>query len=169
VDAQFGRHGAQALPDLALAAAAGGDPTPTGGDGRWPAVLHILRRADLDDLAQSAIMDPTSVFNMPSALGLDELANLTRFAFHNRSGLPANSSGILFDLGDSGPVWDNSVNPHKMETGAVEWAHNFTRDTLRPLIHTGALRIIMLGDDSGSAPASRRKTSARWLRLCTAR
>ena len=34
-----------------------------------------------------------------------------------------------------------------MVAGAPEFVHNFTRDTLRPLVREGALRIIMLGDE----------------------
>ena len=59
----------------------------------------------------------------------------------------ANTSGIMFDIEESVPLWDNSVRPHKMVAGAPEYVHNFTRDMLRPLVREGALRIIMLGDE----------------------
>jgi hypothetical protein len=96
------------------------------------------------------------VFNMQAALGVDQLLNLTQFRVPsnpNRAGpsfLRQNTSGVLFDLGDSGPVWGPNQppgTPFWMQPGAVAWARNLTASTLRPLVKDGALRVIFLGDE----------------------
>lgn len=96
------------------------------------------------------------VFNMQAALGVDQLNNLTQFRVPSNpnlagsSFLPQNTSGVLFDLGDSGPIWGPDQppgTPFWMQPGAAAWAHNLTASTLRPLVKDGALRVIFLGDE----------------------